>query len=362
MLRQVPLLSAGVNFVRGIAEGAKALLREIASLPNSWRALDGVELVVIAGSNQLLDQFGGAWGFPYTLLRWTVLARLRGARVVLLSVGAGPLDGSLACQFIRWTLRLAQYASVRDEGSAALVSRIGWAKPLPVKPDLAFSFAADRALAPVQAPANAGSLVVAVNLMPVHDPRWWPGAKPQVQASYLAAMRAFVARLLAQGHGVELYGTQPADEWVARDLMTQLAGVDGSAHLTLTRIRSLDELTVLYQRCNVIVATRFHGILLALRFARPVIGVCYYRKSRELMRDFDLEEFAFDLDRVTCDELDAAFARIIAERQRVEATATRVAAARAETLAEQYRRVLLPAEDKALRNENDASQYRDAGI
>lgn len=341
-LRRIPLLTTGVNLLRAILRAVRSCFAELAFLPNSWRALDGVELLIIAGSNQLLDQFGGAWGFPYTLLRWTLLARLRGARVVLLSVGAGPLDGALARQFIRWTLRLAEYASVRDEGSAKLVKEIGWAKPIPVKPDLAFSFAADRILSPLQTPEAGRGLVVAVNLMPVHDPRWWPGAKPHVQASYLAAMQGCIASLLSQGHRVELFGTQPADEWVANDIMTLLAREPGIDRLMLTRVRALDELTTLYQRCHAIVATRFHGILLALRFARPVIGVCYYRKSRELMRDFGLEEFAFDLDRVTSRELDDAVAQIVAERERFESTARRVAGDRAQTLNAQYRGVLSP--------------------
>ena len=342
MLRRIPLLRTGVSALRNVANFSKALVREIASLPASWRALDGVDLVIVAGSNQLLDQFGGAWGFPYTLLRWTILARLRGARVVLLSVGAGPLSGRLACQFIRWTLHLADYTSVRDEGSAKMVSGIGWKAPVPVRPDLAFSFNVGRPLEPATNTNSTAPLVVAVNLMPVHDPRWWPGAKPQVQERYLAAVSGFVERLLRQGHRVELYGTQPADDWVARDLMSKMTQFAGADRLALTRIRSLDELTALYQRCDVLVPTRFHGILLALRFARPVIGICYYRKSRELMRDFGLERYAFDLDSVTADQLEAAFVDIVAERPRVQDVTSRVAAERANELAEQYRHVLLP--------------------
>ena len=97
VLRRVPSSTTAVRAARHLARVSQALVREAASLPKSWRALDGVDLVIVAGSNQLLDQFGGAWNFPYTLLRWTVLTRLRGARVALLSVGAGPFAGRLAC-------------------------------------------------------------------------------------------------------------------------------------------------------------------------------------------------------------------------------------------------------------------------
>jgi hypothetical protein len=37
----------------------------------SYRRLKGFRLLLIAGSNQFLDNFGGDWGFPYTLLKWS---------------------------------------------------------------------------------------------------------------------------------------------------------------------------------------------------------------------------------------------------------------------------------------------------
>jgi polysaccharide pyruvyl transferase WcaK-like protein len=170
-----------------------------------------------------------------------------------------------------------------------------------------------------------------------------------VQRTYLAAVEGFIEYLLGRGHRVELYGTQPADEWIARDVINRISRGGATDRLALAKVRSLDELTALYQRCDVIVPTRFHGILLALRFARPVIGICYYRKSRELMRDFGLERYAFDLDNVTADQLVTAFSDIIVELPRVEALARRVAAERANELAEQYRQVLLPRELEAIR-------------
>jgi polysaccharide pyruvyl transferase WcaK-like protein len=176
--------------------------------------------------------------------------------------------------------------------------------------------------------------------MPVHDPRYWPDDKPHVRAGYLDAMAGFVERLLAEGHRVELYGTQPADEWVAEELIERIAPAGARDGLSLARIRTLDQLARFYHRCDIIAATRFHGILLALRFVRPVVGICYYRKSRELLRDFGIERYAFDLDRVTADQLRDAFSAIAAERPAVERLLRRRLASRADDLFEQYRQVL----------------------
>jgi polysaccharide pyruvyl transferase WcaK-like protein len=345
LLRNVPLVVPLVRLLRRLAAAGRELLYEAASLPGSWRALEGIDLVIVAGSNQLLDQFGGAWGFPYTLLRWSVLARLRGARVVLLSVGAGPLSGRLACQFVRWTLRLAEFSSVRDPGSASLVQAIGWQRPLPVMPDLAFSF--EPCLpSTVVVRSQADGMTIGVNLMPVHDPRWWPDAEPLSHARYRGAMARFVAHLLERGHRVELFGTQPADEWIAGDLMRDLGAEAGNPRLSMTTTRTLDQLVQLYARCDIITATRFHGIIIALRLARPVLGVCYYRKSREVMRDFGLERFAFDLDSVTGDQLIAGFADLADKRTEVQRAQQSTAAERYGQLERQYRQVFDPAATK----------------
>lgn len=349
VVRRLPLLVAAVRGSRRIGNAARELLSELGSLKASWRALDGVDLVIVAGSNQLLDQFGGAMGFPYTLLRWSVMARLRGIRVVLLSVGAGPLSGGLATRFVRWTLALADYSSVRDAGSARLVQQIGWSRPVPVLPDLAFSFAPG-ATPGNHARADDGSLGIAVNLMPVHDPRWWPDARPEIHARYRAAMTDFVAAALKRGHRVTLFGTQPADEWVAHDLLRDLGTEAAHPRLSVTTTRSLDQLVDLYSRCDMVAATRFHGIILALRLARPVLAICYYRKSREVMREFDLERYAFDLEQLRSEQLIDGFAALAGQLDDVQTVQRHAAAERFERLETQYRHVFHPAREEAARS------------
>jgi polysaccharide pyruvyl transferase WcaK-like protein len=345
-LRRLPGLWPLLRKLAAVPQAIKEVGAEMRACRDAWRALTGVDLVIVAGSNQLLDQMGGAFGFPYTLLKWAVLARLRGARVVLISVGAGPLEGSLARRFCLWTLKLADYVSVRDAGSARLVREIGWRGEAPVLPDLAFGL--DVGPMRERRDTSSGGLTIAVNLMPVHDARYWPEAKTDIGSRYVATMAAFVDRLLELGHRVELFGTQPADEWVAEDLVALLAPASRTKAVSIAQVRSLDDLGQIYRRADVVVATRFHGILLALRYARPVLGVCYYRKSRELMQEFGLERYAFDLATVSLEQLDRAFAELCGERAALERSIGGALPARADALARQYRRVLAFAASEAV--------------
>lgn len=79
--------------------------------------LRGMDLLLVTGSNQFLDNFGGPWGFPYTLLKWTLLAKKNGTRVAFISVGAGPLSHPLSFFMLKHTLRRADFVSFRDQGS-----------------------------------------------------------------------------------------------------------------------------------------------------------------------------------------------------------------------------------------------------
>ena len=60
-------------------------------LIKSLLILRSLDLLIISGGGQLLDSWGGPWKFPYTIFKWTLLAKLSGEKCYFLNVGAGPL-------------------------------------------------------------------------------------------------------------------------------------------------------------------------------------------------------------------------------------------------------------------------------
>lgn len=267
-----------------------------------YRQARRLDLLLIAGSNQMLDNFGGPWGFPYLNFRWTLLARLAGCRVAWLSVGAGPLEAALSRRFVRGSLRLAHYVSVRDEGSRKLLAEIGVTRTCRVFPDLAHGLRHDDGPSP---PPRKGRSVVGINVMPIYDERYWPDRSPEKYQRYVREVAALVAALTADACGVFLFGTHPKDGLVADDVLAALAAEHGQRPERTDLVRSshrVDELLAVIESADVIVATRFHGALLSLLCERPVLALCYYRKTRELMLAFGQDaEFA-----VTLEEFDGA--------------------------------------------------------
>src|SRR5437867_6151564 len=142
-LKRIPLLPVLVRAVRRLARSALAVPQELAFLARSYRTLRGTDLVLVAGSGQLNDYWGGPWAFPFTLLKWSLLARASGAKMAFLSLGAGPLQTPLGKFFIKQALRRAHYRSYRDEDSRRCIAALGVPGEHLVVPDLVFSLDLD---------------------------------------------------------------------------------------------------------------------------------------------------------------------------------------------------------------------------
>ncbi|MGH6635111.1 MAG: polysaccharide pyruvyl transferase family protein [Gammaproteobacteria bacterium] len=278
----------------------------------SYRRLKGFRLLLIAGSNQFLDNFGGTWGFPYTLLKWSLLAKLAGAKLVFASVGAGPLESPLSRLLVRTALRFSDHTSFRDAASKRLIEINGFRDKREVFPDLAHALLVQASPPPT---LKSRLPVVGINPMPVYDPRYWCFPDTEKYHSYVGRLAAFVSALLREGYPVRFFNTMPKDENVIHDVLASLAPdvkplTDGVTRLS----RSVAELMAIYASFDLVVATRFHGILLSLLAERPVLGICYYRKSRDLLIEAGQGDYAVELESFTLEDLMGRFKALEANR------------------------------------------------
>src|SRR5579885_939682 len=148
------------------------LLDELRFLAKSFLILRSFDLLIISGGGQLLDSWGGPWKFPYTVFKWTLLAKLSGARCYFLNVGAGPLADPKAKWFIRQALALADYVSFRDKQSRDLVQTVGFKGRAYIVADCVYALDTS-ALAVHNAREKDGS-VVGLSPMAYCDPKiYW---------------------------------------------------------------------------------------------------------------------------------------------------------------------------------------------
>ena len=312
------------------------------------RILGGVDLLLISGGGQLDEFWGGAWHHPFTLFKWTAISRLTRTTVAFLSVGAGSIASPLSRWFLRRALRVARYRSYRDAGSKAIVrNRLGADFDDPLVPDMAFGLP----VSPEPRRADrAQRLVVAVGPLPYCDPRIWPRKDRPTYERYVGVLADFCQRMMLADATLRFFvGETHQDPPVIGDVLDRLAsrGVDRSSpRLVAARIESVGELISCLSDADIVVASRFHGVLLSLLLRRPVLALSYERKVRQLMTDLGQADFCLDIEQAAIGDVMVKFAEMQAKRESITRDLDlRAARATSEVLA-QFDRVvttLLPA-------------------
>jgi len=340
-LKRVPLLFAAlralVNTPRALREAGRYLRFSV----RCFVFLRRVDLLVVAGGGQLSDHFEGVWGFPLQLFSWCLLARVAGAQVAVLNVGAGPIGRPGSRVLFRWTLRLAKYRSYRDERSRRLIEEIGVHDAGSVGPDLVFGW--EPTIEPGSEPPGR---MVGLNVFPHRDWRYWPMYDPAAYAEYVDKISDVALWLLGQGYRVRLFATQlRADVRVIKDVLEKLAGrlaAGMEERLEVAAIASVDDVASEIRRSDVIVATRFHAIVTAMLMGKPVLGLCNESKMSDLMAQMGQAAYSLSLDSLEVPSVIARFGELQANRDRVAAElADRVGRAR-RTLDGQLERVFGP--------------------
>ncbi len=288
-----------------------ACFTELVFLRQCYRNLKGCNLLIIAGSQQLNDYFGGPWTHPYTLLKWSVIARLTRTKVVFLSGGAGPLTSPLSRLFVKFALSLASYHSYRDDSSAMFAEKLGVKGENLFCPDLAYSL---RIPKPTARAEPSSRPIVGINPVPFFDGRYWPEHDPVVYESYVGKLASFAAWLLQRGYQVVLFPTQlRADPLVMRDIRGWLRkngppGVNGDIGERFAR--TFEELISDMSQMDFVIATRYHGVVFSYLLNKPVLGIAYHKKTEELMAKMGQGDCALDIQHLDLDGLIARFTAI----------------------------------------------------
>lgn len=273
------------------------------------RQLQGMDLLVVSGGGQLDDFWGGAWGHPYAMFKWALLAALSGVPVVVLGVGVGVLRTPLSRYFVRWTLRIAQYRSYRDRESAQMAEDLGVRQPHVHSADLAFGLVPDR-VSPRRPGKGAagrrrGRSVVGISPMAYRDPRVWPRKQADVYRNYVSKLAELCTRLASSGkHEVVLFATTRSDMRTVRDVYDEVQRTaDGQTmdDVSVASTATIDELFEVVSELEFAVASRLHGVLLSHLVGCPVVALSYDRKVDRHMESMGQAEYDLSIDDFTVD-------------------------------------------------------------
>jgi polysaccharide pyruvyl transferase WcaK-like protein len=301
---------SGNQVIRALRRLFVRIPRELLEVVRAFRALKGIDMLVMTGTGMLSDVGIGPFDLHWEILKWSAAARLRGTRVAFVSVGVGPIASRASRWIVKRALSLADYRSYRDAWSRSYLETIGFdASNDRVRPDLAFS------LPPEARGARSGPRrVVGVGLMDYYGTRASPRSGEDAYLAYVTKVTRFVSWLLERGYDVRLligdvsYDTRSKEDVLRR--LRESGRPPAEGRVVAAPIASDDELLAQIARSDLVVAMRFHTALLALMLRKPVIALSYHPKCAALMESVGLPQYSHDVDHESAERLIEQFSEL----------------------------------------------------
>jgi polysaccharide pyruvyl transferase WcaK-like protein len=302
--------------IRKLGYGSLSLLLEIIAVNRSYQTIKKLDLFVVSGGGQLDDYWWGAKFHPYSLFLWALLAKLGKTNFAIVSVGAGPISAKLSQLFIKYALSVACYRSYRDEDSKKYVARVvGFKKDDSVYPDLAHSL--DTTVYSREKIQKQYRGVIGIGPIPYFDPRIWPEKDASVYEAYINKLVSFIIWLTEQNYQIWLFAGEPhSDCYPIQDLKEAIANQnsDVEEQILTNPVETVDELMSQLALTDLIVSSRFHGVLLAQLSYKPVLALSYHPKIDMLMAEASQTEYCLSIDTFDVDSLKQRFKVMVANR------------------------------------------------
>lgn len=282
---------------------------EFGLLAGARRATGGIDAMIMCGSGQIQDYWagGGPFSYPYTMLRWATLAKLRRIPFLVVSTGAGPVRSRLSARFFRRALALTTYRSYRDEWSMEYVKTVvGFDRDDPVVADLAFSPLVTVADGHTAAGGRTHDRVVGIGPIGYFREGSWPEADAARWHQFRDEIATVVVNVIERGDRIAfLKGEGFHDQPVVDEVRAEVArrGVDLSGSMLELPVTTVAELAAAISRCDAVIAARYHNVLFAYLLDRPVVGISYQEKTDALMQRYDEDPWCIGIGDVTADAI-----------------------------------------------------------
>jgi polysaccharide pyruvyl transferase WcaK-like protein len=326
-IRLRPINNRALRVARKLLVGAPI---ELYRWLKALSTLAGSDMLVMTGTGMLSDI-----SILPDMLRWSIVAKLCRCKLLFVSVGMGPIRRPLSKYLVKLALTLADYRSYRDSFSKKYLELIGFkTNGDQVYPDLAFSL--PRAAMPVGHERDNKGAVVGVGVITHNRKRATSEVDEKVYQGYISKLATFVGRLVDRKCTVRLLiGDVSYDQRVRQDLTALLEqrGVKSEVSEIIDEpASSIDDLLSQLAATDIVVASRFHNVLLALMLGKLVVAVSFHEKVDSLMSAMGLSEFCQDIENIDIGKLDKQMTLLEENADNIKL--------RIEQKAEEYRKAL----------------------
>jgi polysaccharide pyruvyl transferase WcaK-like protein len=245
-----------------------------------------------------------AWQLPSALFVLCVSARLWGTRVALVSVGASVMEQRPTRWLQNSAARLASYRSYRDRFSLDAMMERGVSANDPVYPDLVFGFSIS-----AQSPSDCQG--VGVGIMAYYGGNDDRHVAEKIHKRYIETMVQFIQWLVDNGRRVRLLpGDSVVDaiyiESVRDEIYARRPNLDPES-VVAEPVSTMEDLMREIALVDMVVSSRYHNIICALKLEKPTISIGYSGKHDVLMADMGFSEFCLSTRSFDCSRLITLF-------------------------------------------------------
>jgi polysaccharide pyruvyl transferase WcaK-like protein len=330
-LKRIPILSPSLRWVQN-------LVREVRHLGRSYLRVRSLDCLVIAGGGQLCELWRGPWSHPYNVFKFSLLTRLARKRLLIVNVGAGPLESRLGKTFIKWSVRLADYVSFRDVESQALVRRLGIRRETYVFPDSAYAL--DVSQYRGSDTPKVRKPVAGINPIGFCDPRIWPRQDLAVYSRYLDNLAQFLIWLSGENYELKIFSAERSvDAYAVEDLKDRLrTGLSATDidRICTPPIESVEDLMTEMAGFDFVITSKFHGVVFSHLLGKPVVAISYHFKIDDLMRNVGDSQYCLNIESFDSASLQRAFAELAENGSALRMKCRQVAATHADSLNRQF--------------------------
>ena len=138
--------------------------------------------------------------------------------------------------------------------------------------------------------------------------------RPETYTAYLQSLAVFAIWLLEHDYDIRLLlgdgdGDPVAIEQFRSVLRARLGSYD-EQRVVARPIASVQDVLDELAATDVVVATRFHNVLLALLLDTPVIAIAFHHKCTSLMRQMQLSDYCHEINGMDAERLIAQFRKL----------------------------------------------------
>jgi polysaccharide pyruvyl transferase WcaK-like protein len=296
------------------------------------------------------------WQTPYAMFLLSVSGRLTGTKVAMVSVGANQISQRATRWLFDMAARAAFYRSYRDQQSYdAMVERGVNVSRDRVYPDLVFALPA-----PDYQPGDPGIVGLGVMAYSGTNTEQDRARAQEISDAYVAKLQRFTRWLLDHDRRVRLFvGDNQWDNTVIDAIVADARAYRPDLDETWVvaeNITSFAELTRAMMPVGMVVATRYHNVMCALKLEKPVISIGYAAKNVAIMTDAGLGEYCQHSNTLDVDRLIEQFTELEGRAEEVRRTIAERNAQNRALLGQQFAALstlLIPATGKEEHTEPD---------